>query len=67
MIVEEGVVVELKAVERTTSIHKAQTLTYMKLAGCPVGLIINFNVEKLTDGVTRLLLPGSWTADPPRQ
>ena len=39
-------------------IHKAQLLSYMKLLDIPLGLIINFNVLKLTDGVSRLILPG---------
>jgi GxxExxY protein len=59
LIVEDAVVVELKSLDQIAPIHKAQALTYMKLADCPVGLIINFNVTKLTDGVTRLILPGS--------
>jgi GxxExxY protein len=40
-------------------IHKAQLLSYMKLLDIPLGLIINFNVLKLTDGVSRLILPGA--------
>ena len=49
------VLVELKAVDKVIPIHEAQLLTHLKLAGCPVGLLINFNVELLKDGVTRLV------------
>ena len=59
LIVEDAVVVELKSLDQVAPIHKAQVLTYMRLASCPVGLIINFNVTKLIDGVTRLILPGN--------
>ena len=55
LLVEEAVIVELKAVERIHPIHKAQTLSYMKLYGCKVGLLINFNVTRLIDGVIRLV------------
>lgn len=57
LIVEDLVVVELKAVEKTLPVHDAQVLTYLRLTGSPVGLLINFNVPKLTDGVKRLLNP----------
>ena len=57
LIVEGQIVVELKAVERTLGIHEAQVLTYLALTGCPIGLLINFNVPKLVDGVTRLVNP----------
>lgn len=55
LVVEDTVVVEVKCVERLLSIHEAQTLTYMSLTGCPAGLLINFNVPKLTDGIRRLV------------
>ena len=57
LIVDNAVVVELKSVERLMSIHDAQVLTYMRLSSCPAGLLINFNVPKLVDGVRRLILP----------
>lgn len=41
------------------AIHKAQLLTYMRLLNVPLGLLINFNVMKLTDGLSRLILPGA--------
>jgi hypothetical protein len=43
-------------------VHRAQVLTYMKLTNCPAGLLINFNVPRLMDGVRRLVLPGYETA-----
>ena len=49
------VLVELKAIEKIIPIHEAQLLTHLKLSGCPVGLLINFNVELLKDGVRRLV------------
>ena len=49
----------LKAVEAVIPIHKAQLLSYMKLLGIPLGLIINFNSPKWTDGISRRILPGA--------
>lgn len=57
LIVEDLVVVETKSVSALLPVHDAQVLTYMKLTGCPAGLLINFNVSKLMDGVKRLVLP----------
>jgi GxxExxY protein len=54
LLVAEEVVVELKSVERLLPIHKAQTLTYLKLSGLRFGLLINFNVPMLIDGVESL-------------
>lgn len=59
VLVEQCVLVESKAVERLLPIHHAQLLSYMKLLDVPIGLLINFNVVKLTDGVARLVLPSS--------
>jgi GxxExxY protein len=59
MLVEGCVLVEVKSVEHIAPIHKAQLLSYMKLLNVPLGLVINFKVTKLTDGVARLLLPGA--------
>ena len=55
LIVEDLVVVEVKAVHALEAVHQAQVLTYLRLARCPVGLLINFNVPRLMDGVRRLL------------
>jgi GxxExxY protein len=54
VLAENLVIVELKAVEEIAPIHQAQLLSYLKLSGCPVGLLINFNVSKLVDGLKRL-------------
>jgi GxxExxY protein len=55
LIVEDQIVVELKSLERVLPVHKAQLLTGMKLANKPVGLLLNFNVPVMKDGITRLL------------
>ena len=56
LVVEGKVVVELKAVTMLEPIHEAQLLTYMKLTGCRVGLLINFNVPALKQGIKRMVL-----------
>jgi GxxExxY protein len=61
LIVEDLVIVETKSVATLLPVHSAQALTYMKLTDCPAGLLINFNVPKLMDGVKRLVLPGKST------
>lgn len=55
-LVEKAVVLELKALDAIQSIHKAQLLTYLKLGGWTVGLLINFNVPVLRDGIKRVVL-----------
>jgi len=55
LLVEEVVIVEVKAVDRLMPIHQAQLLSYLKLSGCKVGLLINFNVKVLKDGIRRLV------------
>lgn len=54
LVVEDKVVVELKSVQKIEPIHEAQVLTYLKLTGIKVGLLINFNVLLLKDGLKRL-------------
>ena len=54
-VVEKSVVVEVKAIERVLPIHQQQLLTYLRLSGYPVGLLINFNVRTLKDGITRIV------------
>ncbi len=54
LLVEPLVIVEVKAVEALTPVHKAQLLSYLKLSGCKVGLLINFHVKMLMDGIQRL-------------
>lgn len=55
-LVDGKVVVELKAVEALAPIHEAQLMTYLRLTGCRVGLLMNFNVEKLRDGIVRRVI-----------
>jgi GxxExxY protein len=55
-LVNQLVVVELKAVDQLDSVHEAQLLTYLRLTGCKVGLLINFNVPILKDGIHRMVL-----------
>jgi GxxExxY protein len=57
MMVNGLVIVELKSVEALAPIHKAQLLTYLRLTDCPVGLLLNFNVEVLKDGIQRVINP----------
>jgi GxxExxY protein len=56
LIVDDEVVVELKAIERILPVHEAQLLTYLKLSGKNVGLLINFNSSLLTQGIIRRVL-----------
>ncbi|MEO9930576.1 GxxExxY protein [Rhodopirellula bahusiensis] len=56
LLVEGSIILELKSVEKLKGIHEAQLLTYMKLAGIPTGLLINFNVTRLKDGLRRFVL-----------
>ncbi len=55
LLVENKLVIEVKSVEALNDIHLAQTLTYQKLGNFKLGLLINFNVLKLTDGVKRVI------------
>ena len=59
LLIDRCLFVEVKAIETVHPIHKAQLLSYMKLLDIPLGLIINFNVLRLTDGISRLILPGA--------
>jgi GxxExxY protein len=56
LIVQDEVILELKSVEKLLPVHQAQLLTYMRLAGKRVGLLINFNVPLLTQGIIRRVL-----------
>jgi GxxExxY protein len=55
LVVEEMAVVELKTVEALLPIHQAQLLSYLKLSGCPAGLLINFHVTSLKSGIRRIV------------
>ncbi len=56
LIVNEAVVLELKSVEQIVPLHEAQLLTYLRLSGCRVGLLLNFNTLSLKDGIRRRVL-----------
>ena len=56
LLVEGKVIVEIKAVETLVDIHTAQVLTYLKLSGCKIGLLLNFNTTQLKNGIKRLIL-----------
>jgi iron complex transport system substrate-binding protein len=66
LLVEGVVVVEMKSVEHLLPVHQAQVLTYMRLLDCPAGLLINFNVARLVDGVRRLINAAAVKATPGR-
>jgi GxxExxY protein len=56
LVVEQLIILELKAVERVERIHEAQLLSYLKLFGCCLGLLLNFNVEVMKQGIRRRVL-----------
>ncbi len=56
LLVENKVIVELKSVEALNEVHVAQVLTYLKLSKCEIGLLMNFNVKSLKNGIKRLIL-----------
>ena len=56
LLVDDRLIVELKSIDQLAKIHEAQILTYMKLAGLKVGLLINFNVDVLRRGIKRFVL-----------
>jgi len=55
VLVEDAIVIELKAVEQLAPIHEAQLFTYLKLAGCHIGFLINFNTRLLKNGLKRIV------------
>jgi GxxExxY protein len=59
LIVEKCVIIEIKSVDRLASVHKKQVLTYLKLSGIKVGLLINFGGEFLKGNIERLAMPGA--------
>jgi GxxExxY protein len=67
LVVQDLVVVEVKAVERLHPVHLAQVITYLKLAGYPVGLLVNFNATSVRNGLRRLVHPDHYVKrDPPQ-
>ena len=60
ILVEEAVVVEVKSVDAIAPIHQAQVLSYLKLSEKSLGLLINFNVVHLKDGIKRFVMGDSW-------
>ena len=59
VLVDDRLLLELKCTQEILPIHKAQLLSYMRLLDIPIGLIINFHEPKLTDGIARMIIPGS--------
>ena len=56
LIVENRVILELKAVEDFAPVHTAQILTYLRLSGCKIGLLMNFNVKNMQEGIRRYIM-----------
>ena len=56
VLVQQSLVLELKAVERLLPVHEAQLLTYLKLGGFPTGLLLNFHIAVLKDGIRRMVV-----------
>jgi GxxExxY protein len=57
-IIDNTVVIEIKSVERVTDVHAAQMRTYLRVTGCEVGLVLNFNEVVLRNGIRRMVLQG---------
>jgi GxxExxY protein len=55
LMIENKVIIEIKSVDAISNIHIAQVLTYLKLSECKVGLLLNFNVSKMKDGIRRFV------------
>jgi GxxExxY protein len=62
LLIEDQLVIEIKAVERLHPVHTAQVITYLKLSGLPFALLINLNVTRLTAGLKRLVHPDRFMA-----
>ena len=63
LLVENLVVLEIKSVEGISPVHQAQVISYLKLSGKSIGLLINFNVARLKDGIKRFVNGTSWKED----
>ena len=66
LLVEDAIIVEIKAVDQLAPIHQAQLLSYLKLSSCHVGLLINFNVKVLKQGIKRVVNNYPESLRPPR-
>ncbi len=55
LILNSKLIIEIKAVEAMNDVHKAQLITYLKLSGCKLGLLVNFNVSLIKDGIKRVV------------
>jgi GxxExxY protein len=64
LLVEDLVVVEIKSVEGISPVHQAQVISYLKLSGKSIGLLINFNVVHLKDGIKRFVNGSGWKEEP---
>ena len=58
LLVEEAVIIEIKAIDTLTPVHMAQMITYLRLSGCPIGFLMNFNVVLFKQGLRRVV-PGA--------
>jgi GxxExxY protein len=56
LLVEDKVIIEVKAVDVLNPVHTAQVMTYLKLSGCRIGFLINFNVQFLKEGIRRIII-----------
>jgi GxxExxY protein len=65
MLIDDLVIVELKCVDSISAIHKAQIISYLKLSGKSLGLILNFHVVHLRDGIKRFVRGQDWKAPAP--
>ncbi len=55
LLVEKKLIIEIKSVDLLNDVHKAQVITYLKLSGCKLGLLVNFNVALIKDGIKRIV------------
>jgi GxxExxY protein len=65
LLIADDLIVEIKAVERLSPVHEAQLLTYLRMSGCQIGLLMNFNALRLKDGLRRLVRSQSVPVDVP--
>jgi GxxExxY protein len=55
IIIENKVILEIKSIENLAAVHKKQVLTYLKISDCKLGMLINFNVDMVKDGIFRIV------------